>query len=115
MTKYFGIFVATTAVFLAGCAGIGFDETHSWDEGWRKGAIVELGKSDDIAGKVATHCRQSAVSPSMNGRFATVKYRQNRRSASRTIPVSEDFALKVGDPVFVNKQDCHSPIELRQQ
>ena len=80
----------------------------------RKGTIVELGSGDVIASKVTANCQRGAISTSMKSRFATVKYERNWRNSTRTIPVPEDFALKVGDPVFIKWQDCNSPIEARR-
>lgn len=115
MKTHLGIVAVVTAGLMTGCAGPGYDSTHSWDEGWRKGTIVEMGEGVAYADKVSEKCRQDVASTSSKTRYATIKYRRDRRNAWRTMPVSEDFALKVGDPVFINAGDCKAPINLRHQ
>lgn len=114
MKTHVGVAAIVAAGILTGCAGAGYDPSHSWDEGWRKGTIVEMGEAVTLAEKVAEKCRQTATPTSSKARFATIKYRRDRRNAWRTVPVSEDFALKVGDPVFINASDCKAPIDLRR-
>jgi len=114
MKSHLGIAAIVTAGLMSGCAGPGYDPSHSWDEGWRKGTIVELGEGAALANKVAEKCRQTVPTTSSQARYATIKYRRDRRNAWRTMPVSEDFALKVGDPVFINASDCKAPIDLRR-
>jgi hypothetical protein len=113
MKTHLGV-VAVLAGFMTGCASSGYDPSHPWEEGWRKGAIVEMGEGIAFANKVTEKCRQPFPATSSKARYATIKYRRDRRNAWRTVPVSEDFALKVGDPVFINAGDCNAPIDLRR-
>ncbi len=115
MKTHLGILAVVAAGLMTGCASSGYDLSHPWEEGWRKGAIVEMGEGVAFADKVAEKCRQTAPSTSSKTRYATIKYRRDRRNSWRTMPVSEDFALKVGDPVFINTNDCKAPIALRHQ
>ena len=114
MKTHVGVAAVVAAGILGGCAGAGYDPSHSWDEGWRKGTVVEMGEGAALAEKVAAKCKQPSSATSSTTRYATIKYRRDRRNAWRTVPVSEDFALKVGDPVFINASDCNAPIELRR-
>ncbi len=114
MKTHLGIAAVVTAGLLTGCASTGYDSSHSWEDGWRKGAIVEIGEGVAYAGKVSEKCRQNVSSTPSKARYATIKYRRDRRNAWRTMPVSEDFGLKVGDPVFINASDCRAPIDLRR-
>ncbi|MBX3673226.1 MAG: hypothetical protein IT368_02190 [Candidatus Hydrogenedentes bacterium] len=115
MKNHFGIAAVITAGLLTGCASTGYDASHPWEDGWRKGTIVEMGEGVAYADKVSEKCRQDVASTSSKTRYATIKYRRDRRNAWRTMPVSEDFALKVGDPVFINAGDCKAPVNLRHQ
>ena len=114
MKSHPGIAAIVTASLLTGCAGSGYDASHSWDDGWRKGTIVEIGEGAVLADKVAEKCRQVVHTTSSKARYATIKYRRDRRNAWRTMPVPDDFALKVGDLVFINASDCKAPIDLRR-
>jgi hypothetical protein len=114
MKTHLGIAAVVTAGLMAGCASPGYDASHPWEDGWRKGAIVELGEGVAFATKVTEKCRQTVSSTSSKERYATIKYRRDRRNAWRTMPVSEDFALKVGDPVFIKASDCKAPVALRR-
>lgn len=115
MKSHLGIVAVLTAGLMTGCASLGYDASHPWEEGWRKGTIVEMGEGTSLADKVAEKCRQTVIATSSKARYATIKYRRDRRYAWRTMPVSDDFALKVGDPVFINAGDCKAPIEPRHR
>lgn len=113
MKTQLGIAAFVTAGLMAGCASTGYDASHPWEDGWRKGTIVELGEGAAFSTKVTEKCRQTVPPTSSKARYATIKYRRDRRKAWRTMPVSDDFALKVGDPVFINAGDCNAPVDLR--
>lgn len=113
MKTHVGVAAVVAAGILGGCAGAGYDPSHSWDEGWRKGTVVEMGEGAALAEKVAAKCKQPSSATSSTTRYATIKYRRDRRKVSRTMPVPEDFAPNVGDTVFINTHDCRAPIVLR--
>ena len=110
-----GVAAVVAAGILTGCAGAGYDPSHSWDEGWRKGTIVEVGEGVALAEKVAAKCKQPSSPTTSKARYATIKYRRDRRKVSRTMPVPEDFAPKVGDTVFINTRDCAVPVDHRHR
>ncbi|MGB7988532.1 MAG: hypothetical protein WCF44_04015, partial [Candidatus Methylophosphatis roskildensis] len=73
MKTHVGVAAIVAAGILTGCAGAGYDPSHSWDEGWRKGTIVEMGEGVTLAEKVAEKCKQPSSATSSTTRYATIK------------------------------------------
>lgn len=106
MKNHTGLAVVIAAGLAAGCASTGYDASHPWEGGWRRGTIVEIGLGAALAGKVAEKCQGAALATSSNSRFATIGYRRDGYSIRHTVPVSGDLALNVGDAVYVNASEC---------
>lgn len=114
MKPHVGVAAILAIGIVTGCAGAGYYPSHSWDEGWRKGTIVEMSEGVGLAEEVEAKCKLPSSAMSSTTRYATIKYRRDRRNVSRTMPVPEDFAPKVGDTVFINTHDCKAPIDLQR-
>jgi hypothetical protein len=102
------------AAALAGCAGPVYEGQYAYDDGWTVGHVVEVGPAQSILERGAKDCRPGAIAQGLGGRtFARVAYHRGHLYRSIVSVVRPGDRLVVGDPVYVNYQDCGAEIVPR--
>lgn len=107
--------VLLAAGTVAGCASTMYEGRLAWEDGWRKGAVTELGEGVAMTERMTEACRPPATTSTTAQRYATIKYRRDRRYSWRTVAIPPDARLAIGDVVYVNAGDCMVPIEIAQK
>ena len=112
MTSGIKTFALAAMALLSGCTTI-YEGRYDFQDGWRKGEVVEVGTAETLALKRQGDCRKDGATYAPQAHYAVVKYRSNRRSASRVVPVPEGRVVKAGDLVYLKLKDCNAALPPR--
>ncbi len=106
MNRLLGITQFVSAAGLAGCSPILYEGRYDYKDGWRKGAVVELGTAESIPHVPRVDCRNE-TNLLLRVQYAYVKSRHTTDFLnSRVVPVPDDIQLSLRDQVLVNMQKC---------
>jgi hypothetical protein len=99
-----GILVVASSVGLTGCADF-YQQHRGFQDGWRTGEIVELGRANEIQRGGRTDCRKTASADQLAvQRFAIL--------IDRSTGLDPATSLELGDIVSTNVIRCGTPIRV---
>src|ERR1043166_747805 len=92
---------------LVGCAMV-YEGKYDWDEGWRAGHVVHLGKGKQLPPPPGGDCRQGvAASVIEKTLYADVRFQtEGRWIRERVVPIPANVDVHEGDLVYFNTRDC---------
>ena len=98
-------------VALAGCASPPYQGKYAWSEGWRKAEVVAVQTVADMERpRFYTCVRSMSAEQLATTKFALVKYQEMSRTQRHAVPLSIGDALAPGDGVYIQANDCHTPV-----
>lgn len=100
-------------LLISGCANFSSEKGFEWGDGWRIGTVTAVGDGASFESKLAGNCKAPAFSKTSAPRYATIRYRSNSSPTWRTIPMSEDASLAIGDTVYINIRSCAAKLVSR--
>jgi len=114
MNRLFGIALLMSIVGMVGCSPILYEGRYDYDDGWRRGVVVELGTAGSITRVARVDCRnETELVP--NAQYAYVKRRHTEDFWNpRIVPVPADVQLAPRDRVLVNIQQCRELVLTRR-
>jgi len=106
-----GLSVAALSVSLAACAMV-YEDKYDWDQGWRLGRVVRLGKGKQLSPPPSGDCRRGVPASVIEDTlYADVRYQtEGRWIRERVVPIPADIAVHEGDLVYFNAQDCKQTV-----
>ncbi|ODU14543.1 MULTISPECIES: hypothetical protein [Variovorax] len=107
-----GILVVASSVGLTGCADF-YQQHRGFQDGWRTGEIVELGRANEIQRGGRTDCRKTASADQLAvQRFAILIDRSTGRRHAHVVMLDPATSLELGDIVSTNVIRCGTPIRV---
>jgi hypothetical protein len=93
--------------WLAGCAMV-YEGKYDWDEGWRLGRVINVGRGAALGATSSHDCRQNVSSADVaRTMYADIAYQsEGRWSRHRIVAVPEDMPVQVGQAVYLNVNSC---------
>lgn len=98
--------VFASAFWLSGCASAVYEGRYAWEDGWRKGEILQATSVADLERPTFYECIRAAGGRRASGQFATVKYLQMGKARYTAVPISADQVVRPGEKVYVKLGDC---------
>lgn len=107
-----GILGVAVSIGLSGCAGF-YQQHRDFQNGWRTGEIVEIGRATEIQRSGRTDCRKT-VSPNelALNRFAILADRSTGHRHAHIVMLDPETSLELGDIVSTNVVRCGTPIRV---
>lgn len=107
-----GILGVAVSIGLSGCAGF-YQQHRDFQNGWRTGEIVEIGRATEIQRSCRTDCRKT-VSPNelALNRFAILADRSTGQRHAHIVMLDPETSLELGDIVSTNVVRCGTPIRV---
>lgn len=107
-----GILGVAVSIGLSGCAGF-YQQHRDFQNGWRTGEIVEIGRATEIQRSGRTDCRKT-VSPNelALNRFAILADRSTGQRHAHIVMLDPETSLELGDIVSTNVVRCGTPIRV---
>ena len=111
MKKFISTFCAVAIVVLLSACSTKtvYENKYDYDDGWRQGVVTEIGAGQRFINQIPDECKPKASSLSAS-KYAMVRYRLRNSPKWHALPVSADTPLKVDDFVYININDCKSPV-----
>ncbi|KPU89551.1 hypothetical protein APR51_29690 [Variovorax paradoxus] len=107
-----GILSLTVSIGLSGCAGF-YQRFRDFQNGWRTGEIVEIGRATEIRRSGRTDCRKTASPNELAlNRFATLADRSTGQRHAHIVILDPETPLEMGDIVSTNVVKCGTPIRV---
>lgn len=92
------------------CASLdGGPYKHS--EGWRTGEVEEVSTAGVLPNHQPDDCRGDVANYPADTPFALISYKSNRMTKHRAMPLPRGMAVKVGDTVLVNLNECSDSLK----
>ncbi len=97
---------------LAGCADF-YRQHRDFQDGWRTGEIVEIGRANEIQRGGRTDCRKTASADELAvQRFAILVDRSAGRRHAHIVMLGPATSLELGDIASTNVVRCGTPIRV---
>lgn len=97
---------------LTGCADF-FEQHRVFQDGWRTGEIVELGRANEIQRGGRTDCRKTASADELAvQRFAILVDRSTGQRHAHIVMLDPATSIELGDIVSANVVRCGTPIRM---
>lgn len=107
-----GILGAAICVGLAGCADL-YKQHRDFQDGWRTGEIVEIGRASEIQRSGRTDCRKKASRDELAlRRFAILVDRSTGQRHAHIVMLDPATSVELGDTVSTNVVKCSTPIRV---
>lgn len=107
-----GILVMVISAGLTGCADF-YRQHRDFQDGWRTGEIVEIGRATEIRRSGRTDCRKTASPNELAlNRFATLADRSTGQRHAHIVILDPETPLEMGDIVSTNVVKCGTPIRV---
>lgn len=107
-----GILGVAVSIGLSGCAGL-YQQHRDFQNGWRTGEIVEIGRATEIQRSGRTDCRKTAGPGELGqNRFAILVDRSTGQRHAHIVMLDPAISLEVGDIVSTNVVRCGTPIRI---
>ena len=105
VTRRLILLLIASGLIVSGCTTI-YEGHYRYDDAWRVGKIEELGLDNALAKHSSTLCRSQVPSNREAGQFAVVGYLGYRIKLYRIALLPSEPALRQGDFVYININDC---------
>jgi hypothetical protein len=110
-----GILGAAIGVVLSGCADF-YQQYRDFQNGWRTGEIVEIGRANEIRRGGRTDCRKTASPDELAlNRFAILVDRSTGQRHAHIVMLDPATSLQLGDIISTNVVRCGTPIHVWSQ
>jgi hypothetical protein len=97
---------------LTGCADF-YRQSRDFQDGWRTGEIVEIGRAKEIQRGGRTDCRKTASADELAvRRFAILVDRSTGRRHAHIEMLDPATSVALGDVVWTNVDRCDTPVRV---
>lgn len=107
-----GILVMVISAGLTGCADF-YRQHRDFQDGWRTGEIVEIGRASEIQRSGRTDCRKKAGADELaSQRFAILLDRSTGQRHAHIVMLDPATSVELGDIVSTNVVRCGTPVRV---
>lgn len=107
-----GILVVAISVGLTGCADF-YRQHRDFQDGWRTGEIVEIGRASEIQRGGRTDCRKKAGADELAAqRFAILLDRSTGQRHAHIVMLDPATSVELCDIVSTNVVRCGTPVRV---
>ncbi|WP_101493971.1 hypothetical protein [Variovorax sp. RO1] len=107
-----GILGVAICASLTGCADF-YRQHREFQDGWRTGEIVEIGRANEIQRGGRTDCRKAASAEDLAVlHFAVLVDRSTGQRHAHTVMLDLAASIELGDIVSTNVVRCGTPIRV---
>ncbi|WP_454902670.1 hypothetical protein [Variovorax gossypii] len=107
-----GILVVAISAGLTGCADF-YRQHRDFQDGWRTGEIVEIGRANEIQRGGRTDCRKTASADELAvQRFAILLDRSTGQRHAHIVMLDPATSVELGDIVSTNVVRCGTPVRV---
>jgi hypothetical protein len=107
--------LAAACLLLPACATV-YEGKYAWSDGWRAAEVVQVTTPAQMQRPHFHECvRKAAPGTAGTSKFAVVEYRQMSRTKRRAVPLQAGQSFVPGDPVYVQADDCETPLVPRKE
>lgn len=106
--------LAAACLLLPACATV-YEGKYAWSDGWRAAEVVQVTTAAQMERPHFHECvRKAAPGTAGASTFVVVEYRRMARKQSRAVPLQAGQSFAPGDLVYVDADDCSTPLVSRK-